>query len=506
MGTITKKGTLAVDGLRSYFDTGDFPTSAQFDDLITTLVVEGGLSADPGFPLAGAMELGMASRATETDSWAFGSGALASGSIAAQFGSGTNSEPNSLQIGAGIRLLSQAPVTPKNGDVYLAGGKIYGISNGVKVELTSGGLDGAFQVYNTNNIYQSPAIIDAAHTGCIAMGTAATCSGAETIVIGTDVTTIGFGGGMALGSACSTGNFGGLAVGTHSTVGGAGSFSMGSTVSNKTDGNLAVGKLVRSTTNCLTVGDDVQNTLAQGVALGTNCSNVGGWGVFLAGIDNTSLHKQGGLVLGEGNIIPNFATAENPICAVGYDNTARGAACMAIGSGNRQLAGSSANGQAVGLNCTTTQQFASSFAIGDTCTASGRNGSFARGSLCTASGSESSFAEGARVTSMGRSGVWGFGTSVEARGSRGCWAHGQNCTVTGQAGAFAIGFGATSEADSAGIFFEGFNDEVNTMMIGGSAPVRLAGNGVPGTPANGDFWVAGGYAYVRSNGVSVKIT
>lgn len=47
----------------------------------------------------------------------------------------------------------------------------------------------------------------------------------------------------------------------------------------------------------------------------------------------------------------------------------------------------------------------------------------------------------------------------------------------------------------------------NSLQVGpDNTQVRIIGSGAPLTPRNGDIWVANNYTYVRSNGVSVKIT
>ncbi len=76
-------------------------------------------------------------------------------------------------------------------------------------------------------------------------------------------------------------------------------------------------------------------------------------------------------------------------------------------------------------------------------------------------------------------------------------------------GSFAFGYAQNNETIEATVlntaqFFPGSNGEVNSLSVG-TGP-RLNGDGVPGTLRDGDIWVAANYTYIRSNGVSVKIT
>lgn len=89
-------------------------------------------------------------------------------------------------------------------------------------------------------------------------------------------------------------------------------------------------------------------------------------------------------------------------------------------------------------------------------------------------------------------------------------ASGAGSTITASgAGSFAQG-NADADADivasAAGAvqFAPGTNDLANSLAVGDK--IRLNSAGAPGTPRNGDIWVANGYLYIRSNGVSVKIT
>ena len=76
-------------------------------------------------------------------------------------------------------------------------------------------------------------------------------------------------------------------------------------------------------------------------------------------------------------------------------------------------------------------------------------------------------------------------------------------------GSFAQGSAASGESIYAGgqssvQFAPGSNNLANSVAVG--ADLRLCADGAPGTPRNGDQWVASGYVYIRSNGASVKIT
>lgn len=76
-------------------------------------------------------------------------------------------------------------------------------------------------------------------------------------------------------------------------------------------------------------------------------------------------------------------------------------------------------------------------------------------------------------------------------------------------GSFAFGWAyggdIVASAYNSVQFGPGTNAQADSLSVGGT--VRLKGTvGAPGTPRNGDQWVANNYVYIRSNGVSVKIT
>lgn len=73
------------------------------------------------------------------------------------------------------------------------------------------------------------------------------------------------------------------------------------------------------------------------------------------------------------------------------------------------------------------------------------------------------------------------------------------------AGGYAVDATILANADGAFQWGPGTNSVEQSLAVGGA--LRL--NGSTGTPAvlrNGDQWEAGGYVYIRSGGVSVKIT
>lgn len=73
-------------------------------------------------------------------------------------------------------------------------------------------------------------------------------------------------------------------------------------------------------------------------------------------------------------------------------------------------------------------------------------------------------------------------------------------------GAFGYAFNATisATANNAFQFGVGANALADSLQVGNGG-MRLKGTtGAPGTPQNGDIWVANGYVYIRSNGVSVQ--
>jgi hypothetical protein len=60
----------------------------------------------------------------------------ASGHGAFQWGPGTNTHPDSLAVGEAIRLSSTAPGTPRDGDIWVAGGFLYGRSSGTTGKIS----------------------------------------------------------------------------------------------------------------------------------------------------------------------------------------------------------------------------------------------------------------------------------------------------------------------------------------------------------------------------------
>ena len=79
---------------------------------------------------------------------------------------------------------------------------------------------------------------------------------------------------------------------------------------------------------------------------------------------------------------------------------------------------------------------------------------------------------------------------------------------TSYSGAFVWGSATTGDIIATAVgavqFAPGTNNVANSLAVG--ADLRLHADGAPGTPRNGDQWVASGYVYIRSNGASVKIT
>ena len=127
-------------------------------------------------------------------------------------------------------------------------------------------------------------------------------------------------------------------------------------------------------------------------------------------------------------------------------------------------------------------------------------GSFAQGSVRTQAGGASIgriLATGVGSFAQGYTNILPLGapTSIQAIGL----------------GSFAQGFARSgfldiiAAASNSQQFGPGTNSAADTMQIG-SAGLRFKGTtGAPGTPQNGDHWVASGYVYIQSNGVAVKI-
>jgi len=498
MGTITKKGTIGVDGLRSWFETGDVPTESQYDDFIESIIVEGGNEDSPDFPLVGALEVSTTARALSSEAIAMGGTATANQVGAIQLGSGVNSEPTSLQIGSGFRILSQAPTTPKNGDIYVSSGKIYGYSGGVKIEL--GGLSGGAMASKAlYGAFRSPATITTPNVaGAIAIGSNTTCANHQTLALGQNATAAGAAS-MAFGTSVTT--LGDCSVAFGGDVEAAGySLAFGSNSSAVAEKSVAGGLNATSLgEGTLAIGDNSTAVAAQGaMAVGTNCTTVQGIGAVAIGNLCQTRGSRGSVAVGHNNT----AMAGYACFAVGSVNTTVGP--MSWTFGHLCKANSTDGLQWVeGENCTSVGTLG--WASGSNATAVGEKACLAAGTAVTATGSQGSFAQGINVTALGKGGCWAGGTSVEARGDQGCFALGHDATAIGNVGSFALGTAATSNAESAGVFFTGFNDQENSVLVGGTSPVRFCGNGVPTSPANGDIWVAGGYTYIRSNGVSVQM-
>ena len=503
MGTITEKGELIGSGLRSWFEVGDVPTQAQFDDFITSMIVEGGADDAPDFPFSGALEVSTTARALSTDSWAFGAGAVADENITAQFGAGTNAEPNSLQIGSGIRILSQAPTTPKNGDLYIDATKIYGYTGGAKVEL-SNGLPDSLTAYGAYGAYLQPnaAITQAGVVGGLAVGNNATVASHQGLAVGLTCTAVGPRN-FSHGSTCTTAGTNVMGLGFSFKANGTNTFSGGYVSSVFADNTFFGGRtttVAGSNILCLT---GVTSKLSGDhglVVIGSNNTTLGDNGVICIGGRGTSSGSNGVICLGTIQKATGGGPAE---LVVGQSSTVVGPMATAIG-GYSQCRSTDGFQFIVGSSNTAVGKF--SWVGGNNSTAVGANACFATGSRVTATGSNGCFARGKGATAQGNGGCMAMGTASDARGNAGCFTIGMEATAIGHAGSFAIGTAATSEAESAGVMFSGFNDEPNSILVGGTAPMRANGSGIPGTPIDGDMWVAGGFTYIRSNGVSVQIT
>jgi len=81
---------------------------------------------------------------------------------------------------------------------------------------------------------------------------------------------------------------------------------------------------------------------------------------------------------------------------------------------------------------------------------------------------------------------------------------GYNATANA-AGAFAFGYTAEANAAGAVQFGAGTNALANSLRVGSDSP-RLISGGAPGSPANGDMWIASGNVYVRTGGYTRNMT
>lgn len=109
----------------------------------------------------------------------------------------------------------------------------------------------------------------------------------------------------------------------------------------------------------------------------------------------------------------------------------------------------------------------------------------------------------------------GSGGVVQASGNTafamGMSYNGTNTVIASGSGSFAFGYtynGGHIQATALNSvqFGYGTNALANSLKVG-NAGLRLKGNtGAPVTPVNGDIWINNNYVYIRSNGVSCKVT
>lgn len=179
--TIQSKTTL-----KGYFETGDTPTQSQFDDLITTTVVEGGDPTDIDFPLTGSTQFGRDATVTGKD------GCLAIGGY-----------------GGGVSAV-------------LATGSYGCFAFGF--EATATGQYGSFVM---GGAYGLPAIASGGG-GCFAMGTSCTASGSTgCFAHGSRATASGLYGSFAMGIDVTSSDNSAFAQGQGSSASGKGSFACG---------------------------------------------------------------------------------------------------------------------------------------------------------------------------------------------------------------------------------------------------------------------------------------
>lgn len=132
------------------------------------------------------------------------------------------------------------------------------------------------------------------------------------------------------------------------------------------------------------------------------------------------------------------------------------------------------------------------------------SGSFAQGTAFTGgsvvSSGQGSFAQGA---ASGASAITASGNGSFAQGQ----ATAGNAITASSPGSMAVGASAagaiTATATNAVQFGVGGNAQADSVSVG-TGPRLKGTTGAPGTPRNGDLWVANNYVYIRSNGVSCK--
>ena len=220
----------------------------------------------------------------------------------------------------------------------------------------------------------------------------------------------------------------------------------------------------------------------------------------------------GGRIRGNGNGYLHAGTNSAGSFTWGYINTTNATATGRIRSRGRgafaqgNIAGSVA-GQTAYIEAGNSGAFAQGNANNESNITASDAGAFAQGRASSSgrilAGARGAFAQGNQT---------GAG-NIEATG-QGSFAHGRclsgySITASGL-GSFAVGESAgasiVASATNAAQFGPGTNALADSLQVG-TAGLRMKGTtGAPGTPQNGDMWLANSYVYIRSNGVTCRVT
>lgn len=221
---------------------------------------------------------------------------------------------------------------------------------------------------------------------------------------------------------------------------------------------------------------------------------------YCTGNNHTFLNSGGGAFLAGysrgGGVVNATASGAGAFCVTRPDSGANGGTATATAQG----AGSFVQGslQSTGLGASNV----SILATGAGGFAQGRVRQTGAGLALISAAGDGAFAQGIA-----------FNTATISASADGAFAQGNasaaNITASGL-GAFAHGsttgaVAIVASAANSAQFGPGTNALADSLQVG-AAGLRFKGTvGAPAAPQNGDFWIAGVYVYVRSNGVNIQI-
>lgn len=313
--TIKKKADL-----KAYFQTGCVPTQSQFDDLITSVVTQGGNPSNPYFPFSGAVNIGALAFANGN------AGSFAHGGMSMMVDYCVISNGNGGSFAQGIYAVSGGNCGSfAQGFGAFAIGNYGSFSQGKNTNAC--GASGSFaQGCNsraTGNYGSFAQGSDSCSYGCngsFAQGKCAQALGYEgSFAQGLNVQATGCRGSFAQGIyTCSTGSCGSFAQGNSvAATGSVGSFAQGAfSTASGTAGSFAQGNSATSSGSC--------GSFAQGY----NACSTGGYGSFASGRCAISLGNLGSFAMGA-----NVCAVCDSSWAVGLDVTASNVGQVSRGIG-----------------------------------------------------------------------------------------------------------------------------------------------------------------------------